>query len=150
MPKLTKIVVCENGHHDTTFVAQSNLERLSSIVELIGVSPAHAFLLLLLGGILDIGQSQILLLTLTEVRCKHDASSGACPMGRVKTCVVLGEVGISSVSKDGFDKIEVGDASSRHEEANFQALLRNDSGNFRADQRTKLKRNHALHGSFPL
>ena len=49
----------QNHHHDTTFIAQSNLERLSSVIELIRIGPVHASLDLLLSGIFDVGQGMI-------------------------------------------------------------------------------------------
>jgi len=133
---VAKVVVRQNCHHDSTLVAQRNLEGFARVVELLRIAPAHARRLLLLGGLIDVRQTDVLLFALAQVGCEHHGARGSGPVARVQSRIVLGEVGVSRVAKDAFHKVQVGDASSGNEKAHFQALFGRNPRDFGAHQRT--------------
>lgn len=136
---VSEIVIGKNGDHDSTLIAACNFEWLATIVKLVRIGPAHASGLLVVGGIGNVWKTQVFLQALTKVGRQDDASSSTSPVGRIESSVVFGERGISSVSKNGFDEIKVGNASSWNKESDFQSLFGTDAGHFGTSQGTQVQ-----------
>mmetsp|Transcript_912 Transcript_912/g.1642 ORF Transcript_912/g.1642 Transcript_912/m.1642 type:complete len:250 (+) Transcript_912:11-760(+) len=140
---ISKIVVCQNCDHDATGISHGNLERLAIVVQFIFVCPANSLRLLQFRGLRHMWQAQILLQTLPQMRRKDYTPCCSCPVFRVQSSVTFREVGITSVAKDGFNKVQVGNTPAWNKEAHLQSLLGRNSWNLWAHQRTKLQGHHA-------
>lgn len=147
---LTKIVVGKDGDHNTPFIAHSDLESLPAMVKLIGITPAHTSLLLSRGGLVHMRESHIPFLHHTEMRCQHNASRSASPVGSIESGVVVGQARIASVAEDALYEVKVCDATTGNKVTQLQALLRQHSGNLRAHQRPDMQACQSRHRLGPV
>src|SRR5689334_3423122 len=90
---IAEVVVGDDRDNHAGGVAGSDLEGLPVVVELVFTGPAHAVALLAVGGLVNVGETEIAFSYLREVRGEDDATGVTGPMGRVEGGVVFWEIG---------------------------------------------------------
>ncbi len=140
---VAEVVVGDHRDHHAAGVAGADLERLATVVELVGIRPAHAVAPLAVGCLAGVRQSQGHLGDCGEVRREDDRAGVARPGLRLQGGVVLRQVGVAAVAEDAFDEVEVGHETTGNDEPGLHALLTHIAGHGRGNQRTQLEGDEA-------
>ena len=142
------VIVGNERDHGAAGIARGDFESRTVIVEFVFRFPAHAIVLLPVGGLREVGESQILLLEFGELGCENHASGVAGPVPGIEAGVVFRKVGITAIAENALHKIEIGNEVARCEEANFHAFFLRDPGNSGADDGTQKKGDEDFGRSF--
>ena len=106
---VAEVIIGNDGDNHPRGRAAGQLEGPTIVVQLTGIAPAHAVLLLPPGCHVPGRQAKLPLGQLRELRCKHNASRMPGPVLDVQTGIILGQVGIAGIAKDRLDEIEIAD-----------------------------------------
>ena len=141
---VTEIIVGDDGDDDAGFVAAGQLERAAVVVQFVLFFPAHAVAALAWRGLVEVREADGFFRGLDQMRREDDAAGVAGPMLRVERGVIFRQQRITAVAENAFHEIQVAHQVARHEEADLHRLLRRETGNFRADQRTQEQRDETF------
>ena len=134
---VTEIVIRQHGHDHAALVARRQLECLAIIVQFIGGFPAHAVVLLSIGGLADMRQAGILLGHSHQVRGEDHATGRPGPVFHVECRIEFCQVRVAAVAENTLDEIQVADQVTGRQEMYFHGLLRVLPGNFRTYHRAQ-------------
>ena len=118
-----EVVVGDHGDNHPAFVAGAHLERASAVVELFRLLPAHAVAALPRRCIVVVGKSELPFGQFRQVRRQDHRARVACPPPGFQGGVVVRQVGVTTVTKDGLHEVEVCHQRSRSKETHLQAAL---------------------------
>ena len=134
---ITEVVVGNQRHDHPALVACADLEGVAVVVQLRVALVAHPVAALAGSRIVPVREAQQMLGHVREVRREDHTAGMAGPAVRVQRRIVFRQVGITAVSEDVLDEIQVRNQASRNEEADLHALFAHEAGNRRHNQRAQ-------------
>ena len=138
---VAEIIVGDQRDDDAPLVARTNLEGITVVVKFVVALVAHAVAALPLGGVIPMRQPQQMLRHMGQMRRENHAAGVPGPAIGIERGIVLRQIGVSPITKDAFNKIEVRHQSSGNEETDLHAFFGGKPGHGRDNERAQQQRN---------